>query len=244
MSEWYKDSFGADYLIVYKHRDFGGARREVEQMIGWLELPPGAKVLDLCCGMGRHSLALAESGYEVTGVDLSEVLLKEARAQKGSEQVHWVRADMRELPLAGGLDAVVNLFTSFGYFEEDKEHIRVLREIYRVLKPGGRFVIDFLNPGYVIHHLVPYSTREDGENQIDESRRIEQGYVKKDIILTSKKDGTRRQYREQVKLYPLEKFQELLEQSGLQIEFVHGSYDGGVYDPKTSSRMIIKGTRP
>lgn len=67
MTEWYEKSFGEDYLVVYKHRDFGGARKEVERMISWLGLPPGSKVLDLCCGMGRHSLALAEAGYEVTG---------------------------------------------------------------------------------------------------------------------------------------------------------------------------------
>lgn len=89
MTEWYEKSFGEDYLVVYKHRDFGGARKEVERMISWLGLPPGSKVLDLCCGMGRHSLALAEAGYEVTGVDLSEVLLREARSQTGAEQVTW-----------------------------------------------------------------------------------------------------------------------------------------------------------
>lgn len=70
---------------------------------------------------------------------------------------------MRDLPLTGGFDAVVNLFTSFGYFEEDEEQVKVLREIYRMLKPGGKFVIDYLNPAYVIRHLVPHSTREDGK---------------------------------------------------------------------------------
>lgn len=164
---------------MYRHRDFGGARHEVEKMIGWLDLPEGSKVLDLCCGMGRHSLALAEAGFEVTGVDLSEVLLHEARNQDGAQAVTWLRSDMRELPLDGGFDAVVNLFTSFGYFEDDEEQVKVLREVYRMLKPGGKCIIDFLNPAYVISHLVPHSTRVDGENLIDESRRIEDGYVKK-----------------------------------------------------------------
>jgi ubiquinone/menaquinone biosynthesis C-methylase UbiE len=244
MGEWYEDSFGEDYLIVYRHRDFGGARREVEQMIGWLELPQGAKVLDLCCGMGRHSLALAEAGYEVTGVDLSEALLREARAQAGAGAVTWLRSDMRKLPLAGGFDAVVNLFTSFGYFEEDEEQIKVLTEIHRMLKPGGKFIIDFLNPAYVIRHLVPHSTREDGDNLIDESRRIEDGYVKKDIILTSKGDATPRQYHERVKLYPLETFQGMIASAGLQLEEVHGSYEEDAYDEEHSKRMIFLGVRP
>lgn len=243
MSEWYEKSFGEDYLIVYKHRDFGGARREVDQMIGWLNLPPGAKVLDLCCGMGRHSLALSEAGYEVTGIDLSESLLREARAQEGAERVTWLRSDMRELPLEGGFDAVVNLFTSFGYFEEDEEQVKVLREIGRMLKPGGKFIIDFLNPAYVIRNLVPHSTREDGDNLIDETRRIEDGYVKKDIILTSKADGTPRQYHERVKLYTLEQFQIMIAKAGLQLEAVHGSYDEGPYHPETSTRMIFIGSK-
>jgi ubiquinone/menaquinone biosynthesis C-methylase UbiE len=244
MTEWYEKSFGEDYLIVYKHRDFGGARKEVDQMIAWLGLPPGSKVLDLCCGMGRHSLALAEEGYEVTGVDLSEVLLREARSQVGAEKVTWIRSDMRELPLDGGFDAVVNLFTSFGYFEKDEEQVKVLREIYRLLKPGGKFVIDFLNPAYVIRHLVPHSAREDAENLIDESRRIEDGYVKKDIILTTKNDPTPRQYHERVKLYSLEEFREMIEEAGLQLEAVHGSYEDEVYDAERSTRMIFSGTRP
>lgn len=244
MSEWYEESFGEDYLIVYKHRDFGGARKEVDRMISWLDLPSGSKVLDLCCGMGRHSLVLAEAGYEVTGVDLSEALLREARSQKGAEQVTWLRSDMRKLPLAGGFDAVVNLFTSFGYFEEDEEQVKVLCEIHRMLKPGGKFIIDYLNPAHVIRNLVPHSTREDGENLIDESRRIESGYVKKDIILTTKSDSAPRKYHERVKLYSLEKFQEMIEKAGLRLEAVHGSYEEDAYDVESSTRMIFCGFRP
>lgn len=245
MSEWYETSFGEDYLIVYRHRDFGGARHEVERMIQWLGLPKGAKVLDLCCGMGRHSLALSQAGYEVTGVDLSEVLLREARSQAGAEKVTWIRSDMRELPLAGGFDAVVNLFTSFGYFEEDEEQVRVLKEVFRMLKPGGRFIIDFLNPAYVSSHLVPHSVREDGDTLIDESRRIEDGYVKKEIRLTSRHSGgPARKYQERVKLYTLEDFRSLIGAAGLKLEAVHGSYDEASYDPETSCRMIFTGVRP
>lgn len=244
MSEWYETSFGEDYLIVYRHRDFGGACHEVGRMVGWLDLPQGARVLDLCCGMGRHSLAMSEAGYEVTGVDLSEVLLREARAQAGADAVTWLRSDMRELPLMGGFDAVVNLFTSFGYFEEDEEQIKVLKEICRMLKPGGRFIIDFLNPAYVIRNLVPHSVREDGENLIDESRRIEEGYVKKDILLASKAGGPPRKYHERVKLYTREQFCGMIAAAGLQLEAVHGGYDGEEYDEPSSSRMIFTGVRP
>ncbi|MEK4326572.1 class I SAM-dependent methyltransferase [Paenibacillus sp. FSL R7-0312] len=244
MSEWYETSFGEDYLIVYRHRDFGGARHEVETMIGWLDLPRDARVLDLCCGMGRHSLALSEAGYEVTGVDLSEALLREARSQAGAEAVTWLRSDMRELSLGGGFDAVVNLFTSFGYFEEDEEQIKVLKEICRMLKPEGKFIIDFLNPAYVIRHLVPHSVREDGDTLIDESRRIEEGYVKKDILLISKAGGPPRKYHERVKLYSVDNFREMIAAAGLRLEAVHGSYDEEKYDAESSTRMIFTGARP
>ncbi|MGP3788305.1 class I SAM-dependent methyltransferase [Paenibacillus sp. 1A_MP2] len=243
MNEWYENSFGEDYLLVYKHRDSRGARNEIDQMISWLELSPEAKILDLCCGMGRHSLALQEAGYVVTGLDLSEALLREARKQDGAEAINWLRGDMRALPLEGGFDAVVNLFTSFGYFEEDDDHVQVLREICRVLKPGGKFVIDFLNPEFVVRHLVPHSVRNDGIFQIEEIRKIEDGYVKKQINISNKIDNTSRQYHERVKLYSFDKFVELINNAGLQVDAVYGSYNKCNYSAFDSSRMILQGRR-
>lgn len=246
MAEWFEESFGEDYLLVYKHRDVQGAKREVHKMTSWLGLPKGAKVLDLCCGMGRHSLALAESGFEVTGVDLSEVLLREARRIDPEGRVSWLQADMRQLPLDGGYDAVVNLFSSFGYFERDEEHVKVLREIYRMLKPQGRFIIDFLNPAYTAAHLVPASQRVDEGQCIDEQRAIENGYVKKWITITNEANPGEepRHYVERIKLYSRETFEAMLVEAGLMLEQVHGGYDEERYDPGRSPRMIMVGRRP
>ncbi|MCY7485384.1 methyltransferase domain-containing protein [Paenibacillus alvei] len=244
MKEWYERSFGRDYLVVYKHRDFQGAAKEVHQMMEWLELSPAAMVLDLCCGMGRHSLALAEVGYKVTGVDLSEVLLKEAIKQDEMHAVTFLSGDMRELPVSGPFDAVVNLFTSFGYFQVDKDNGKVFHEINRVLRPGGRFIIDFLNPSYVSQHLVPESERRDEEVTIQERRFIEDGFVKKEITLTDESTGERRHYEEIVRLYELADFHSMIEQAGLHMDRVYGGYDGSLYDEFTSSRMIMVGSRP
>lgn len=260
MAEWYEQSFGEDYLLVYKHRDFQGAYQEVQKMISWVKLPQGSSVLDLCCGMGRHSLALADAGYKVTGVDLSDVLLREARAADSEGRVSWHQGDMRAVPLDERFDAVVNLFTSFGYFEQDEEQLSVLKEIHRLLKPGGRFIIDYLNPAYVAAHLVPHSSREDDGNWIEEHRVIEDGFVKKQIAIrssasavtardaagpdtTAAGEESARVYHERVKLYPYEKFRALLEQAGLSVEQLHGSYNEDQYIEDASPRMIFVGVR-
>lgn len=239
---WYEESFGDDYLIVYKHRDTAGAYDEVRAMIGWLELPQGASVLDLCCGMGRHSLALADFGYRVTGVDLSGVLLAEARSRDTARRVEWLQGDMRRIPATGPFDAVVNLFTSFGYFEDDAENEAVVREIVRVLKPGGRFIIDFLNAPYVRAHLVPHSVRREGELLIEEQRASEDGFIKKTIVVREPGKPKRRYY-EQVKEYSLEQFRKMTAAAGLRIDDVYGGYDGRSYEPVDAPRLILTGTK-
>lgn len=242
MSDWYRKSFGDDYLLVYKHRDLEGAYDEVKRMIEWLELAPGASVLDLCCGMGRHSMALVDFGYTVTGVDLSDVLLEEARKLDAQHKVRFLQGDMREVPLDGTYDAVVNLFTSFGYFEDDEENIKVLREMHRLLKPQGKFIIDFLNPEYVKSHLVPFSSRVEGGTTIEETRKIEDGFVRKSIVV--KEQGTEeRSYLEQVKLFSLEAFRDMLDRSGLEVDHVYGDYNASAYDRERSKRMIFVGHR-
>jgi ubiquinone/menaquinone biosynthesis C-methylase UbiE len=242
MSEWYERSFGNDYLIVYKHRDFQGAYNEVKRMIGWLDLPRGASVLDLCCGMGRHSMALADFGYKVTGVDLSDVLLQEAVKRDARCEVTWVKADMRNVPLDMRFDAVVNLFTSFGYFDSDEENAKVLKEIERMLVPKGKFIIDFLNPQYVASRLVPYSERSESNTVIQETRQIEDGFVRKKILIKQLGQPDRH-YLEQVKLYDLPSFREMMEKTNLQIDYTYGNYDESSYSESLSPRLIIVGHR-
>jgi ubiquinone/menaquinone biosynthesis C-methylase UbiE len=239
---WYEQSFGQDYLVVYKHRDFQGAKNEVHKMVRWLELPPGAEIFDLCCGMGRHSLTLADYGFKVTGMDLSEVLLQEAGRLDPDGKVQWLKGDMRHIPLTQQFDAVVNLFTSFGYFSNEAENEQVLQEISRLLKDEGKFLIDFLNPAYVEANLVPKSLRHEGDLEIEETRAITDGYVRKHIVIRA--NGQKpREYVEQVRLYRLSDFKRMLAMAGLAIDQVYGHYDGTPYDEQQSPRLILIGSK-
>ncbi|NIK76017.1 ubiquinone/menaquinone biosynthesis C-methylase UbiE [Paenibacillus castaneae] len=245
MKPWYEQSFGSDYMLVYKHRDWVNANKEVQKMVRWLELPQHAKVLDIGCGMGRHALALTDFGYEVTGIDLSDILLQEAISHDEEGAVEWVQGDMRELPFEeGSFDATFNLFTSFGYFSLEEDNVKVLRQIRKVLRLDGSFLIDFLNPQYTIQHLVPYSERRDEETGIliEEVRSIREGWVQKEITLTSPNPHDKpRQYLERVRLYNKEWFQLHLAECGLAIEQLYGNYDSSSYDERHSPRLIMAG---
>lgn len=242
MKDWYELSFGDDYMVVYRHRNWERAIEEVRQLIGWLELPIGSTLLDVGCGMGRHAVALDEMGYRVSGVDLSEALLDQARNHDVHERIQWLQGDMRKLPYGeGAFDATFNLFTSFGYFN-DEDNRQVLRELRRVLRTGGTFVIDYLDADEVARTLVPLSKRLDEQTgwKITEQRRIESGEVFKTITIVTR-SGEERHYEERVNLYGLAWFEQALAEAGLRITRIAGGYDGSDYIESESKRLIITG---
>ncbi|CAM4190075.1 ubiquinone/menaquinone biosynthesis C-methylase UbiE [Paenibacillus endophyticus] len=245
MKPWYEQSFGSDYMLVYKHRDWENANEEARKMIAWLKLPKNAQMLDIGCGMGRHALALAGFGYSVTGIDLSQTLLDEARKHDEKELVNWRQGDMRELPFEpGSFDCTVNLFTSFGYFSLEEDNVNVLRQIAKVLRKNGSFLIDFLNPAYVEKTLIPSSDRTDEEAgiHIQELRSITDGWVQKEITVTELENPDKaRQYLERVRLFPLAWFERNLANAGLVLEQLYGDYDGCEYEAIDSPRMIMTG---
>ncbi|QKI81333.1 class I SAM-dependent methyltransferase [Kroppenstedtia eburnea] len=236
---WYEESFGEDYLLVYRHRNRAGAGREVEAAAEWLDLKKGESVLDLCCGTGRHSIALDDLGLKVTGIDLSSVLLQVARENSRGRRIEYVHGDMRDLPFTeGSFDAVLNLFTSFGYFAEDDENVKVLSEIARVTRHGGRFLVDFLNRKAVESSLVPRSEREQEGTRILEERWIDGDFVRKKITLTDHRGE--RHYEERVKMYDRDQMLRMMEAAGLTVGQVRGDFDGSLYSGD-SPRMIITG---
>ncbi len=205
---------------------------------------PGARVLDLACGAGRHLDPLEEAGLWPVGLDLSAELLRRA-TERGPAGRRLVRGDMRVLPFAGGsFEAVSSFFTSFGYFSTVGQDIQVLEEVRRVLVPGGGFFLDFLNSAQVRSQLVPEDRRQVDDSTVIQRRRIEQGSVVKVIeIQRERGEPSRESFEERVRLYAPGELGELLRRAGLEVEGRYGGYDGRPPGPD-SERMILAGRRP
>lgn len=235
MSEWFRDSFGEDYLRLYPHRDEDEAERICALIVRTVGLQAGWRVLDVACGAGRHARAFRHAGARCTGVDLSAALLRVARA---STDADLVRADMRQLPIRPrSMHLVVNLFTSFGYFEHDAEHERALAEMTSAIQPGGWLVSDFLNPEAVRSGLVPRETLALGQGEpahVTRTLSPDGRYVLKTI------DTAARSWIERVRLFNAAEMTAMLEPLGVRIVHQFGDYDGGA-PSATSPRSILMG---
>jgi len=239
--EWYKSWFGNDYLTVYAHRGDREARTVINLILNHVCLERRNRILDLCCGQGRHALYLADLGYQVFGVDLSRPLLEVAKfRQTKSQPAYFIQADMRYLPFRKSFDLLLNLFTSFGYFETDRENQEVFNQFNQALKPGGNFVFDYFNKSHVIRHLVPYHKEQIEDAQVEQERFIEGSRVKK--IITLSRNGKRSIFHESVKMYGPEELLLMLKNANLEVSQIFGGYNGEVFD-KTSQRFIAIGQR-
>jgi SAM-dependent methyltransferase len=235
MTEWYEEWFGEDYLRLYPHRDDAEAERAVALICRTVELQPGWRVLDVGCGAGRHTRAFANNGARCVGLDLSATLLRLARQATAAP---LVRADMRQLPIRlGSMDLTVNLFTSFGYFDRDAEHSAALAEMIGTIKPGGWFVIDFLNATAVRQRLVPQETIDVSGETVEVTRSVSSDgrYVCKSILAPRGK-----RYTERVRLFEPAQITRMLETAGVTVRYTFGDYDAS---PLTSGapRTILMG---
>lgn len=234
---WYVEAFREGYLRLYPHRNLAAARREVAFL-----LPHGVsgRVLDLCCGFGRHTLAMREVGLDALGVDLSAEMLAHAAGSPGWELLRGrlLRADARQLPFRdASFGCVVNLFSSFGYFGELGDR-QVLLEAARVLAAGGLLAMDLMNPDHVRARLVPESSTErDGAALLERRHLAADGrLVVKDVELTNASGRLR--WREEVRLYEPGELLRWLDAAGFRQEAAFGDFDGS---PRTaqSPRQIV-----
>jgi SAM-dependent methyltransferase len=241
-SPWWAEAFRAGYLDLYAHRDLDSARAEARFLV---ERGLRGRVLDLCCGWGRHLAALSELGLDACGLDYSAELLQRAVAGHGGALAgRVVRGDARALPFrTGAFDGVVSLFSSFGYFGDEGDRA-VIAGAARVLRPGGVLFLDLMNPTSVRARLVPASTREQDGNVIEERRTLTDGgrRVEK-IVRVRLSDGSERRWREDVRLYELAEIESLATEAGLALRDAAGAFTGETYGP-AAPRMIVRLARP
>jgi SAM-dependent methyltransferase len=235
VTEWYEHWFGEEYLELYPHRDDEDAEHAVALLAARGFVAPDEPVLDLACGPGRHAAALRRRSGRVVGLDLSLPLLRAAQ-RRGLGAL--VRGDMRALPLRTAcFGAVVNLFTSFGYFDADAQHAAVLSEVARVLRQGGVFALDFLNPAFVRRTLVPQDERRLGSRVIVQERRLsEDGRF---VIKTIHVGGEGRSFVERVRLYEHQELERMLCAAGLAPEATFGDYDGSPHGPESARTFVV-----
>lgn len=241
---WYEVAFGAHYPALYRHRDAAEAARAVAAVDRLTPLA-GARVLDLGCGAGRHLPHLCARGARALGLDLSGDLLREARrADPRGDHGPLLRGDWTRIPLADACcDAVLSLFTAFGYGEDRDEQRRMAAEVARVLRPGGRWCLDYLNPRAVRRDLAatpPPRRRELEDFRVTEARRLAPGGDRVLKTVTLERSGAEPLvYTESVALLDLDELDALAADAGMVRRAALGDYDGAGLDPDTSPRWIL-----
>lgn len=235
-TKWYTSWFDTKYYhILYKDRGYEEAEEFMRNLTSFLQLKKGSSILDLACGKGRHSIYLHQLGYDVTGVDLSQNSIQKAQKYE-KESLRFKVHDMC-LPLAEKFDGVFNLFTSFGYFENEEDNLRTIKAIKEELNPNGYGVIDFMNVHLVIKNLVSQNTKTAQGIDFHLKRTFEGGYIYKEIQFSD--EGEEFKFQEKVKAITLSQFETYFEKAGLKIKSLLGDYHLNEFSLETSPRLIL-----
>lgn len=245
---WWESFFGPDYLKQYEHPP-ARTSAEADGVERILHLRKGDRILDLACGAGRHAIELAKRGYAVTGYDLSEDLLRRARAaaKAAGAKAVFVRGDMRDLKVRGSFDAVISMFSSFGYFESPADDRKVLDGVARVLKPRGKFLMERFNRESLAYELPMQGWRvgDDGSIVLQEDTfdALRGRYDTRQIVID--REGTR-EHRGSVRAYTLPELKDLLDAVGLHIHRVLGGLDLTPYRAQSRRLVLyaVKGLEP
>lgn len=237
---WYKDWFNSDYYhLLYQHRDEEEALQFIGNLIGYLRPEKGSRMVDIACGKGRHSKAMADMGFDVTGIDLSMASIEEAKKEE-NEQLHFFQHDMRLPFWINYFDYAFNFFTSFGYFRTRREHDNAIRTIAGSLKKEGIFVIDYLNVHYSEDRLEKFFTTTMEGVTFHITKWQDEEHFFKQIQVTDATNATPKHlYTERVAKFSLGDFTDMLSYQGMQVQEVFGDYQLGRYDIRQSPRMII-----
>ncbi|MEN6547003.1 MAG: class I SAM-dependent methyltransferase [Armatimonadia bacterium] len=240
---WHEDD---EFWAFIQRRFFAGPERweqavhEVDRIVAATGISPGAAVLDLCCGPGRHSLELARRGFRVTGVDRTACYLEQAREQAAGEglDVEFVEADMREFSRDTCFDAAINMFSSFGYFEDPADDRRVVDNLWTSLRPGGKLLIDTMGKEVLARLFTPSDWQRSGDVICLSERTIERDWTwirNHQIFL---RGDERREFEMDHRLYSAAELKALLADCGFHDIACHGSLDGAPYD-QDAKRLIM-----
>lgn len=239
--EWFANWFSSPYYpLLYNKRNDQEAEDFIKRLMTHLSLPAESHVLDLACGRGRHSRTLAELGYRVTGIDLSEASILDARALSDGSNPDYAIHDMREPSGKDQYTAILNLFTSFGYFEDPSENLKVLQHAFDALKSQGVLVVDFLNKLQVESSLKATSTEFRGAVKFGIRKEISEGFVHKHIHIED--GGKYEQHIERVQLFSEGDIKNMMEQAGFQVKNIFGNYRLDPFEAN-SDRLIIIATK-
>lgn len=237
-----KDSFWETAgPVLFTEGRWENAPAEVEAMLALLGLSPGAKVLDLCCGVGRHALELARRGFHVTGVDRTVAYLEEARGRASKEglEIEFIQEDMRTFVRPEAFDAVINYFTSFGYFESEDDDREVVEKAYSSLRSGGVLLMDMMGKEILARIFSERGWREEDDMLILEDRQVAPDWssvYNRWIIL---QDGERREVTLTTRQYSAAELSKLLKECGFGSVEVYGDLSGAPYDMQAKRLVAV-----
>lgn len=237
---WFKDWFNSEnYLKVYSHRDESEAERLVELIVKSLGIKSDSKILDMACGSGRHAVIFAKRGFDVTAVDLSQMLLSDAKAsaRENDVKINFVLSDILDFQTTQRFSLSLNLFTSFGYFDDDEDNFRVILKAYDLLIDGGYFVIDYFNKNYLLKNLIPTTVFSENGLRITQNRAIQGTRVVKNITIEN--GGSVEEFYESVRLYSYDEMLDCINKAGFSIFKEYGNYNGNNFINESSPRLII-----
>lgn len=240
MSLWFEDWFASElYFLTYGHRNDDDARELFDLILRNTGVVPPATVLDLPCGTGRHSVLFAQKGFQVTAADLSPLMIQRAR-QKAHEcgvEIDFQQSDIRKFSSEKKFDLTLNLFTSFGYFDEDEENFGIIRKMAELTVQGGWFVLDYINPGYVEQNIIPETSTQHGDYVIIQKRSIKGHRIVKHI---EARNGDKREFfSESVAMYGSQEIASCLQRNEFSIISVSGDYSGSPFVLESSPRQIF-----
>ena len=233
---WFANWFDSPYYhTLYKNRDEKEAQVFIDNLIDYLQIPKGSKLIDIACGKGRHAKYFNKKGMEVVGVDLSQNSINTAKKDE-NKNLQFSVHDMRENYQENSFDVVTNLFTSYGYFENNKDEQKAINAMANNLKKEGILIIDFMNAKKVIANLVLNEQKTINNIQFDITRQVKDGFILKDIRIT---DGKEQQFQEKVKAITLADYSEFITNAGLKIIDIFGNYKLDNFDEEISDRLIL-----